>query len=235
MHKILEGYRRFKANVFEARPEYFERLARKQQRPQALFITCSDSRIDPCLLTQTEPGDLFILRNAGNIVPPYSTTAGASTAAIEYAVSVLKVPSVILCGHSHCGAMGALLDPDAVRDLPAVSAWVAHAECTRRIMQTKHAAAPAEHRPILAVYENVLAQLANLRTHPSVAAGLAQGTLHLYGWVYFIETGEIEAYDAAAGRFVSLSETYPSPLPVETRLETDGEVLAPHGRDGEVS
>ncbi|HEY8505573.1 MAG TPA: carbonic anhydrase [Gemmataceae bacterium] len=213
MHKLVEGYRRFKADVFGPLRPKFERLARKQQRPQALFVTCSDSRIDPCLLTQTEPGDLFILRNAGNIVPPYGAGCDGSTATIEYAVSVLKVPSVILCGHSHCGAMGALLDPDAVRDLPAVSAWVAHAECTRRIMQTKHAAAPAEHRPILAVYENVLAQLANLRTHPCVAAGEACGGLNLYGWVYFIETGEVEGYDPSAGRFLPLTGAAPARPP----------------------
>src|SRR5437764_15090805 len=127
MEKIFDGVRRFRDTVFAEQRLLFERLARKQD-PQALFITCSDSRINPNLTTQTEPGELFILRNAGNIIPPHGAASGGEAATIEYAVSVLKVSHVILCGHSHCGAMQALLGGEQDLDLPAVRAWFAHAE-----------------------------------------------------------------------------------------------------------
>src|SRR5437588_6874506 len=117
MQKIIDGVRRFQANVFTRQRDLFEQLASKRQSPHALFITCSDSRIDPNLITQTEPGDLFIVRNAGNIVPPYGAATGGEAATIEYALSVLKVRNVILCGHAHCGAVQALMTRQATDDL----------------------------------------------------------------------------------------------------------------------
>jgi carbonic anhydrase len=169
-----------------------------------LLITCSDSRINPTLLTQTEPGELFILRNAGNIIPPYGSANGGEGATVEYAVQVLGIKHLILCGHSHCGAVQALLKGDSLKELPAVSSWFAHAESTRRIMLAKYVHQPESQRVLLAVMENVLRQLDNLRTHPAVAAGLAQGDLTLYGWVYILETGEVLAYEPAQGRFAPL-------------------------------
>src|SRR4051794_8103794 len=166
MDKILQGVRTFQSTVFPGQRDLFEHLARKQQAPQALFVTCSDSRVNPNLITQTEPGDLFILRNAGNIIPPYGAGCGGEAATIEYAVAVLKVPSIIVCGHSHCGAMQNLLGPESGDRLPAVRAWFAHAEATRRILQDRLDGMP---RPALverAVEQNVLVQVANLRTHP---------------------------------------------------------------------
>src|ERR1044071_9547851 len=127
MQKLVHGIHRFQEGVFRSQKELFEQLS-SGQKPAALFITCSDSRIDPNLLTQTEPGDLFILRNASNIVPPYGPYGGGEAATIEYAVSVLGVQDIIVCGHSHCGAMSGLLNPDQVRELPAVRNWLAHAE-----------------------------------------------------------------------------------------------------------
>src|SRR5262249_33214059 len=150
MERILEGVRRFRETVFHEQRLLFERLAR-QQAPQALFITCSDSRVNPNLITQTEPGELFILRNAGNIVPPHGTSGGGEAATIEYAVSVLKVANIIVCGHSNCGAMHALLYDEKARDLPAVRAWFGHAEATRRIMTENHAGLGDEARERLAV------------------------------------------------------------------------------------
>src|SRR4051794_33368192 len=123
MQKIIEGVRRFRRETFAAHHVLFEALARKQQTTQALFITCSDSRINPNLITHTDPGDLFILRNAGNIIPPYGAAGGGEGATIEYAVSVLGLKNVIVCGHLHCGAMKALLGPPLPRQLPAVAAW----------------------------------------------------------------------------------------------------------------
>src|SRR3954462_5832307 len=127
MRKIVDGVKRIQATVFRDLRELFVTLAQKQQTPLALFITCSDSRINPNLITQTEPGELFILRNAGNIVPPYGAANGGEGATGEYAGAVLGVKHIILCGHWLCGAMQALLDLGGGRqDLPAVSLWFSH-------------------------------------------------------------------------------------------------------------
>jgi len=212
VEKILAGIRRFRETVFEEQRVLFEQLARKQN-PQALFITCSDSRVNPNLITQTEPGELFILRNAGNIVPPYGAARGGEGATIEYAVSVLKLRHIILCGHSHCGAMQALLSSEKARNLPAVRSWFAHAEATRRIVCGAHAHLDREALERLSVAQNVLVQIENLRTHPSVATALARGELNVYGWIYTIETGDILSYDFYLQRFVPLTDQPPSPLP----------------------
>src|SRR5262249_44266695 len=118
MRKIIQGVRQFQDTVFRRQRDFFELLARKQQSPQALFITCSDSRINPNLLTSTEPGDLFLLRNAGNIIPPYGAANGGEGATIEYAVSVLKLQNIIVCGHFHCGAMHYLLRLEGIEEMP---------------------------------------------------------------------------------------------------------------------
>jgi carbonic anhydrase len=204
MQKLIEGLHRFQRDVFRSQKEFFESLA-QGQRPETLFITCSDSRITPNELTFTGPGDLFIVRNAGNIIPPYSAAApGGEAATIEYAVAALGVRDVIVCGHSHCGAMEALLNPDSARDMPAMQHWLGHAEATRRIMAEnyKHLEGPALRRA--AVQENVLVQLEHLRTHPAVAAALGRHQLHLHGWVYVIETGQVHVYEPDTHSFVPL-------------------------------
>lgn len=213
MEKIIEGYRRFRSEVYRKHEDFYRRLAAKKQQPKALFITCSDSRIDPNLLTQTEPGDLFIIRNAGNIIPPTGSAYGGTTASIEYAVCVLGVKHIIICGHSHCGAMGALLNVESLSGLPGVSSWLSYAESTRQIVQTNYADAPPERQELLAVYENVLVQLDHLKTHPSVKAAMSCGKLELHGWVYFIESGEVEVYDPEVGKFVPMAENGPPPGP----------------------
>src|SRR5947209_1011259 len=114
MQKLVEGVHHFQANIFSPQRELFERLA-DGQSPVALFITCSDSRINPNLLTQTEPGELFILRNAGNLVPPYGAGPGGEAATVEFATAALGIRDIIVCGHSHCGAMRALLAPAKLR------------------------------------------------------------------------------------------------------------------------
>src|SRR6187549_949446 len=130
MERILAGVKRFQRDVFPKDRRFFEELAAKQQKPQALFITCSDSRVHPNLITQTEPGDLFLIRNAGNIVPPHGAVAGGEEATIEYSIEVLGIRHIILCGHSQCGAVKALLHPDSVKNLPAAGSWFRHAEAT---------------------------------------------------------------------------------------------------------
>lgn len=205
MQKLVAGIHHFQANVFTSEREFFERMAHGQT-PETLFITCSDSRINPNLLTNTRPGELFILRNAGNIIPPWGAANGGEGATIEYAVAVLGVRDIIVCGHSHCGAMKGLLDLDALGDLPAVRNWLGHAESTRRIMRENYEHLEGDALVTATVQENVLAQLENLRTHPTVAARLARGELRLHGWVYKIEAGEVFSYDVTQEQFVSVSE-----------------------------
>jgi carbonic anhydrase len=187
VEKFLRGISHFQKHVYPKHQDLFEKLA-LGQRPEALFITCADSRIDPCLLTQTEPGELFICRVIGNIVPPYPDAIGGVSATIEYAVGVLEVPIVIICGHTDCGVMKGALNPEALKEYPNVTAWLRYAE--------------AKHSDLLANTEhNVIAQLKNLRTHPSVASRLKEGDLVLHGWVYHIGPGTVTAYDEASKTF----------------------------------
>ena len=213
MQKLVQGIHDFQASVFRSQRELFERLAAGQQ-PGALFITCSDSRINPNLITQTDPGELFILRNAGNIVPPYGATGGGEAATIEFAVAALGVKDIIICGHSHCGAMAALLEPERLGELPALNRWLSHAETTRQIMHEKYAHLSGVPLVTATVEENVLVQLESLRTHPTVAARLASGDLKLHGWVYKIETGQVFAFDPKLGQFVPLTTQQPIPAAV---------------------
>lgn len=205
MEKLIAGIHHFQNNIFASQRELFQRLADKQT-PQALFITCSDSRINPNLVTQTEPGELFILRNAGNIIPPWGASNGGEQATIEFAVSLLNIRDIIVCGHSHCGAMKGLLDRESVKELPAVSAWLSHAEATRRIVLEKYRDHEGPAQLTLTAEENVLVQIENLRTHPSVAVGLASGRLNIHGWVYTIETGEVFAFDPDSEQFQPVAE-----------------------------
>lgn len=202
MQKLIDGLHHFQTELFGSQRELFERLAAGQS-PETLFITCSDSRINPNLLTQTDPGELFILRNAGNLVPPYGAGPGGEAATIEFAVAGLGVKDIIVCGHSHCGAMKGLLDPPSARDFPALNQWLSHAESTRRIVREKYGDRELAAALNVTIQENVLAQMENLRTHPVVAAGLAMGRLKLHGWVYKIETGEVFVYDPATGQFLT--------------------------------
>ena len=205
MQKLIQGIHQFRQENFRPLQGLFEQLAHGQS-PETLFITCSDSRIDPNLLTRSKPGDLFILRNAGNIVPPHGAASGGEAATIEFAVSALGVKDIIICGHSHCGAMQGLLQPEELKSLPAVSQWLTHAETTRRIVRENYGHLEGGRLLTAAIEENVLVQLENLRTLPSVASRLVRGDLRLHGWVYKIETGEVFAYEPADGQFVQIAE-----------------------------
>lgn len=208
MEKLVKGFLKFRTEVFGKKKELFTRLS-ENQAPRALFITCSDSRVDPTLLTQTDPGELFILRNAGNMVPPYGSMQGGSTATIEYAMAVLKVPHIIVCGHTDCAVMKALLNPEEVSDLPAFREWVGQAETTRRLMHEHYTDLEGDDRLIKTTQENVRSQLDHLRTHPSVALQLRKGKVDLHGWVYSISTGDVWVYDFEFEQFTSLlDETY---------------------------
>ncbi len=205
MQKLLKGLQHYQTKIFGTQRELFERLT-EGQSPEVLFITCSDSRINPNLLTQTEPGELFILRNAGNLVPPYGALQGGEAATIEFAVAGLGVKDIIVCGHSHCGAMKGLLAPPAPSDFPALTQWLCHAESTRRIVRDKYTHLSDAALLNVTTQENVLMQMENLRTHPVVASGLSQGIIKLHGWVYKIETGEVFGYDPELCQFKLLTE-----------------------------
>lgn len=207
MKQLIEGIKKFRSDVFPAQSGLFTKLA-TGQTPQALFITCADSRIVPDLITQTQPGDLFICRTVGNLVPPHGQSDGSVASAIEYAVSALNVSNVILCGHSDCGAMKALLHPQNTQNLPQTRSWLRYGEAARE--RVRGMGGPTSDGDQLAtlVEENVITQLEHLKTHPAVAARLARGDLQLYGLVYCIHTGEISSYDFTSDRFI----------PVDTKL-----------------
>lgn len=204
MHDIINGFLTFQKDAFQERSGLFKKLA-TTQNPQALFVSCSDSRVVPELVTQREPGDLFVIRNAGNIVPSYGPEPGGVSATVEYAVAVLGVTDIVILGHSDCGAMTAISTGKPLDDMPAVAHWLRHADSARVVNAARTHGSAAEKLNAL-VHENVVAQLTNLATHPSVALALAQGRLNLHGWVYDIETGSIEALDGGTRRFVSLVE-----------------------------
>ena len=216
MDKILTGVERFRRHEYPRNRDFFEHLAKKDQKPIALFITCADSRVNPNLITQTDPGDLFLIRNAGNIVPPHGGPAGGEAATIEYSIEVLGIRNIILCGHSQCGAMNAMLKDPHLNDLPAAKSWFQHAEATKRIVRSKYRDASPEELLVAATEENVLVQLNNLSTHPSVAAHLSHGELRVFGWYYDIGTGTIRQYDQQQGQFVELGgqAVAAAPLPV---------------------
>lgn len=203
MKKLIDGLRHFQEHVLWERRELFERSV-QGQKPQALLITCSDSRVLPETLMQADPGDLFVSRNAGNLVPP-PETPGGEAATVEYAVTNLGVTDIIVCGHYRCGAVKALLDADATpgEDTP-VSLWLVHALETRTVMDRDHSHLDGEERWDKAVEQNVLVQLGNLARHPVVAAGLSAGMLRLHGWVLRFESGEVVAYDPHARSFAPL-------------------------------
>jgi carbonic anhydrase len=206
MQKLVSGIHQFQQHIREDRPELLKRLSAGQE-PLALFITCSDSRVVPNLMTQTDPGELFVLQTAGNIIPPYGAVMGGEAATIEYAVAALKVRDIIVCGHSLCGAMSALIEPEQLQGMPAVEAVLRHAEATRRIIsENYHHLEDPNARLTATVQENVLVQLENLRTHPSVAAALARGALRLHGWVYKMQTNEVFAYLPDLEQFHPLAE-----------------------------
>lgn len=223
MQKLVQGLHQFLSHQFSSQRELFERLATGQS-PDALFITCSDSRINPNLITQTDPGELFILRNAGNIVPPYGEANGGEAATIEYAINALKVKDIIICGHSHCGAMKGLINTEALLELPATAAWLRHAEATWNILIDKYRDRTGEALLEATVEENVLVQLENLRTHPSVQAAIDAGKLKLHGWVYTIETGTVFAYDPKEEQFLTVAEAPQGPAVPGTHL-TDAHAI----------
>lgn len=200
MKKLFEGLTRFRNEQYEEDAPLFQRLASGQD-PDVLFITCSDSRVVPNLVTQTKPGDLFVIRNAGNMVAPYGAGDLSIAGTVEYAVDALKVKDIVVCGHAKCGAVTAILQPESLDTLPEVKRFLEQAATTRRLADKCLSHLEGDARVRAAIQANVLVQMTNLRTHPSVAAALAEGRLNLHGWVYDFTNGSVVTYDPQEGTF----------------------------------
>lgn len=204
MEKYINGVLRFQKEDFHHYREHFDDLADKQN-PKVLFITCSDSRVSPELITQSIPGDLFVIRNAGNIVPPHGLINDGVEGSIEYAVSVLKVDHVIICGHSDCGALKGALSPSNVGQFPAVKNWLQHLKPVANYVKKNHQCLGSSKQLDIAIERNVLTQLDNLKTLPCVQERLALGDISLHGWVYNIKTGEVFSDSSESYRFQPIS------------------------------
>lgn len=214
--RILQGVNQFHDHYFQKHQELFEELSQGQS-PDVLFITCSDSRIDPFLITQSPPGRLFVMRNVGNMIPSYGAASIAESAGIEYAVQALSVKDIIICGHSHCGAMRGLLQVGSLAEtMPLVYNWLrTHGEPTRRLVMDHYAHETPDRLLKIAIEQNILTQIENLETYPVVRSGLHSGKLNLHAWMYEIETGSVYAFDAAQGKFTLLEQrSFPVPDPL---------------------
>lgn len=221
MSEIIDRVVNFQKHVFPRQADLYGRLANKGQSPKALMISCADSRIVPELILQAEPGDLFVTRNAGNIVPPFGQLNGGVSSAVEYAVVALQITDIIICGHSDCGAMKGLLHPAGLDGMPNVAAWLRHAHAAECIVRNCYPhLAPGEELLRAVTLENVVTQLNHLRTHPSVAAGIARGEIALHGWFVDIHRGLILGLDGRSGTFETISEdrAVPVALPRGRRL-----------------
>ncbi|MBW4653639.1 MAG: carbonic anhydrase [Kaiparowitsia implicata GSE-PSE-MK54-09C] len=202
MKDLIKGIHRFQTEYYCTHQDLYQELARGQH-PKVLFITCSDSRIDPSLLCQAEPGEIFEIQNAGNIIPPYESTNGGEGATIEYAIDALGIRQIVICGHTHCGAMKGLLNLHKIEEeLPLVHGWLKHAEATRRVLKEHYTHLSGEDLLDAAVSENVLTQIENLRTYPTIRSKLYNNELKIYAWTYDIDTGEVMAYDPATHSYV---------------------------------
>lgn len=208
MQKLIHGIHHFKNHIFSSKKALFKKLAGGQS-PMALFLTCSDSRINPNLVTQTEPGEIFVVRNAGNIIPP-SPIHGGEIATIEFAVKALGIQDIIVCGHSDCGAIKGLLDPCSVETtMPGVARWLQHASRTADIINKEYSHLEGHARLLATIEENVIVQIENLRTHDFIEEKISNGELNLHGWVYKFETGQMFSFEAETGQFQPMQEMDP--------------------------
>jgi carbonic anhydrase len=203
MEKLLRGLREFQEHYIPSHQELIRELA-KGQHPRVLFIGCSDSRVDPTIITQSEIGDLFIIRNAGNIIPPYEATNGGEGATIEYAIEALDIKQIIICGHTQCGAMKGLLQLGQLEEkMPLVYDWLRHTEATRKLVEDHYSHLDKKEKLNVLVAQNVLTQIDNLRTYPSIHSRLHNDELSIHGWIYNIEDAQLLAYDEEANDFLA--------------------------------
>jgi len=207
MKYLSEGYHHFRTHIFPRKQPLYVELA-SGQSPRYLFITCSDSRVQPYEFTQSDAGDLFMERSLGNLVPRPGRGEHEALAAIEYAVIALDVEHIIICGHSRCGAMNGLLHPETLREMPMVAAWLSNAEETLEAVKGKYAHLQGDDLLEATIRENVILQVEHARRLPFVAPRVEQGRLKVHGWVYEFEHGEVIVHDPRTGSFVSLDDAY---------------------------
>ena len=201
----MQGIHKFQSGYFAKNRELFNQLAQAGQRPETLFLTCADSRVVPNLITDAAPGELFTVRNVGNMVPR-EDLPGGTLAAIEYAVEALGILDIIICGHTQCGAMEAVLEPDSVSHLPLVARWIKQASEVRRVIDAEYSHLCADAKLTAAAGENVLVQIENLQSLPWVARRLSEGRLRVSGWVFDISSGEVFAYDPELDDFLPIGD-----------------------------
>ena len=204
LEKLKAGARTFREQVHSEKAEAYQLAASRPQQPHSLIVACADSRVDVETLTRTQPGDVFISRNIGNMVPAYGEMLGGVSAVIEYAVSALKVQHIVICGHSDCGAMKALLNPESTANMPTVRSWLKNGASALSISETFYKDQNRDILPVL-TEQNVLMQLAHLRTHPSVAGAMARRELTVSGWIYDIGSGEVRIAENGSLDFIPLS------------------------------
>ena len=214
LHQLKDGVRRFQTEIYPQQAEIFAQAASEKQRPHTLFITCADSRIDPNAITSSGTGEVFVTRNIGNMVPSYGEMLGGVSAVVEFAVSALQVRHVVICGHTHCGAMQALLSPELVATMPTVQSWLKNAHAALAVAETLHKHPPASDatKPIIDILteQNVLLQMQHLKTHPSVAGAMALGELTLSGWIYSIGSGEVRIVEDGERTFTPIGQDLPT-------------------------
>ena len=202
MQKLIDGVAKFQSEVVTEHQALFDMLATGQS-PDVLFITCADSRIDPAMITQTMPGELFVCRNAGNVVPPHGQSIEGTTASIEFATAVLGVKHIVVCGHTDCGAIKGAMAPQNLDAIPRVQDWVGHARAAVKAAEATQGEGNVDL--LTATERNVVLQMSHLNSHPSVAARLASGDIDVHGWVYHIGSGDVTAYDSASDSFKSVT------------------------------
>jgi len=205
--KFAAGLVRFQKIVFPKKKSLFELLSTGQS-PEVMFITCSDSRIETAMLTQTNPGELFVCRNAGNIVPPHTSNTDGMSASIEFAVAVLKVQHIVVCGHTDCGAMKGAMNMAGLTGLPHITEWLGYVRAASEVVAHTCEGKSDKEKMSALLEQNVILQLTHLRTHPSVAAALVAGKLRLHGLIYDIRTADVTAYDEGKNSFVPVSTRY---------------------------
>jgi carbonic anhydrase len=205
MEKLIEGVRRFQENVYPRQRDLFQRLAHGQN-PETLIIACSDSRVSLEMITQASPGDMFVCRNAGNLVPPHGRP-DAMTASIEYALTALPIRDIVVCGHSDCGAMKGLLAPQNLAAMPQVQGWLAHARGAVSAFGKNGSSLDVHEAAAMLAKLNIRLQLEHLHTYPEVFSRLQEGTLRLHGWLYEIGTGEIQEWQPMAGEWIPVRQT----------------------------
>jgi carbonic anhydrase len=203
-HDLIQQTSAARRRFFQEHQELFARLVSEGQSPSVLFISCDDSRVIPEAIMGANPGDLFVLRNVANVIPPYGTGERAVGATLEYGVRHLQIKHIIVCGHTDCGGIQALDTPlDQLKE-PHLAQWIEYVRPAQTQIDARGIDPEDRHRAI--VKQNVLLQLENLRTHDAVRQALAAGELTLHGWVYDLLTGQISSWDAEADRFVAEGE-----------------------------